>query len=312
MILCCGEALIDMIPTETKSGQDGFVPHSGGAIFNTAIGLGRLGVQVGMLSGISNDMFGQQLVASLKASNVDSSFLIRSDQPSTLAFVQLVDGQASYSFFDENSAGRMIEASQLPVLPPEVSALYFGGISLCAEPAADTYLSLAQKAAKDRVIILDPNIRPGFIENTETYRTRLGKFFELADIVKVSDEDLNWIILGPQPLSEKIEQILRVGPSIVVLTHGKNGASAYFGEDGEVFAAIEKAEVVDTVGAGDTFNAGLLAKFAEQGQLGKEALRRIDSEQILSALRFGATVAALTVSRAGANPPWADEVVCED
>jgi len=308
MILCCGEALIDMIPTMTQSGQDGFVPHSGGAIFNTAIGLGRLGVQTGMLSGISNDLFGQQLVTSLKASHVDTSLLIRSDRPSTLAFVQQTDGHATYTFFDENSAGRMIADTQLPVLPQDVTALYFGGISLCMEPAANTYLSLAQKAAGDCVIMLDPNIRPGFITDVETYRTRLDKFFALADIVKVSDEDLNWIIPGPQSLTGKLEQILQTGPSIAVLTRGGNGSSAYLRDGSEVFAPIENVAVVDTVGAGDTFNAGLLAKLAEMGLLTKAALRSINPQQVLIALRFGAKAAAITVSRPGANPPWAHEM----
>ncbi|MCP3876853.1 MAG: carbohydrate kinase, partial [Sulfitobacter sp.] len=108
MILCCGEALIDMVAAPSLDGPDGFVPHSGGAVFNTAIALGRLGARAGMLTGLSRDMFGDQLADALKASDVDTTHIIRSDRPSTLAFVKLEDGQASYSFFDENSAGRMI------------------------------------------------------------------------------------------------------------------------------------------------------------------------------------------------------------
>lgn len=107
MILCCGEALIDMIPTPTTQGRDGFVPHSGGAVFNTAIAVGRLGVPVSLLSGVSNDMFGCQLVEGLAASGVDATHVIRVDRHTTLAFVQLADGHATYDFFDENSAGRM-------------------------------------------------------------------------------------------------------------------------------------------------------------------------------------------------------------
>ena len=114
MILCCGESLIDMIPTAAEGGQTGFVPHSGGAVFNTAIGLGRLGVPVGMLSGVSTDQFGAQLVAALHASRVDTSNLVRSDRLTTLAMVHLVDGKATYTFYDENSAGRMVEIADLP------------------------------------------------------------------------------------------------------------------------------------------------------------------------------------------------------
>ena len=105
MILCCGEALVDMIPEPTISGADGFVPHSGGSVFNTAIALGRLGNPVGMLSGVSTDRFGQQLDADLVRSGVDTRHLIRSSRPTTLAFVHLENRQAQYSFFDENSAG---------------------------------------------------------------------------------------------------------------------------------------------------------------------------------------------------------------
>lgn len=107
MILCCGEALIDMIPTPTTQGRDGFVRHSGGAVFNTAIAVGRLGVPVSLLSGVSNDMFGCQLVEGLAASGVDATHVTRVDRPTTLAFVKLADGHATYDFFDENSAGRM-------------------------------------------------------------------------------------------------------------------------------------------------------------------------------------------------------------
>jgi len=119
MILCCGEALIDMIPTPTLSGRDGFVPHTGGAVFNTAIALGRLGVKAGLLTGLSDDMFGQQLTEGLTASHVDTSHVITSSRPTTLAFVQLRDGHATYSFYDENSAGRMLEVADLPAVSPK-------------------------------------------------------------------------------------------------------------------------------------------------------------------------------------------------
>lgn len=308
MILCCGEALIDMIPSATLAGPVGFVPHPGGAIFNTAIGLGRLGVKTALLSGVSNDFFGQQLVASLDASHVDTSFLIRSARPTTLAFVHVSAGNAAYTFFDENSAGRMIAPQALPDIPPEVTACYFGGISLCAEPAAETYLTLAQRQAARRAIVLDPNIRPGFISDPSSYRKRLQKFFELADIVKVSDDDLEWIEPGPQSQRQKVDQILKAGPSIVVLTKGDKGACAYLRDGSETVAQADVAEVVDTVGAGDTFNAGLLAKLAARGWLSKKSLATIDPAEVLIALRFGGKVAAITVSRAGANPPWRHEV----
>ena len=308
MILCCGEALVDMIPKPTEAEADGYVPYSGGAIFNTAIGLGRLGVQVGMLSGISNDLFGQQLVASLSASHVNTANLVRSDRPTTLAFVQLTDGHATYTFYDENSAGRMLEPDDLAALPDEVNALYFGGISLCSEPAASTYQALQARECANRVVMIDPNIRANFVDDVVAYRARIDAMVANSDIVKVSDEDLNWIYPGPESLTEKLVKIREAGPSVVILTRGGDGSSAFLADGSEGRAAVDKVEVVDTVGAGDTFNAGFLAQLSELGLLTKDALKSASPADIQSALAFGAKVAAVTVSRAGANPPWRHEL----
>ncbi|MDF3384419.1 MULTISPECIES: carbohydrate kinase [Sulfitobacter] len=308
MILCCGEALIDMIPTPTKAGPDGFVPHAGGAVFNTAIALGRLGAQVGMLSGLSSDMFGRQLVDGLKASHVDVSHVVLSDRPTTLAFVRLVGGHATYDFYDENSAGRMITPEDMPALSSEVSALYFGGISLACEPGADAYAELLARNAEGRAVMIDPNIRPGFIKDIERYRQRLDRMLALSDIVKVSDEDLNWINPAPLSLRDKVAELLKKGPSVVILTRGGEGATGYLANGEEVQVPAVKAEIVDTVGAGDTFNAGVLAKMSELGQLHKSALATLAPEVLSEALAYGARVAAVTVSRAGANPPWVEEI----
>ena len=308
MLLCCGEALIDMIPTPTVSGQDGYVPHVGGAVFNTAIALGRLGVQTGMLTGLSTDLFGQQLIASLHANHVDTSLVVTSDRLSTLAFVQLTDGHASYTFYDENSAGRMLNRADMPVLPDEVSTLYFGGISLVFEPGAETYAALLKREAAARVVMLDPNIRPSFIRDIRRYRDRLDRMIALSDIVKVSDEDLNWIYPGPQSLFEKLDFVRQAGPPVVILTRSGGGATAFLKDGTEVSVPADRVDVVDTIGAGDTFNAGVLAKLAELGLLIKDSLAAIDPELMREAIRFGAQVAAITVSRAGANPPWKHEI----
>ena len=308
MILCCGEALIDMIPTPTTAGPDGFVPHAGGAVFNTAIALGRLGAQVGMLSGLSSDMFGRQLVDGLKASHVDVSHLVVSDRPTTLAFVRLVGGHATYDFYDENSAGRMITPGDMPALSAEVSALYFGGISLACEPGADAYADLLARNAEGRAVMIDPNIRPGFIKDIERYRQRLDRMLALSDIVKVSDEDLNWINPAPLSLRDKVAELLDKGPSVVILTRGGEGAMGYLANGEEVQVPAVKAEIVDTVGAGDTFNAGVLAKMSELWQLHKSALATLSPEVLTEALAYGARVAAVTVSRAGANAPWVEEI----
>ena len=308
MILCCGEALIDMIPTPTATRADGFVPHCGGAVYNTAVALGRLGVQTGMLTGMSTDVFGQQLAHGLKASHVDVSHLIYSDRPTTLAFVRLVEGHATYEFYDENSAGRMIEPGDMPSLSPEVTALYFGGISLACEPGADAYAALLEGNAEGRAVMLDPNIRPSFVHDIGRYRARLDRMIGLTNIVKVSDEDLNWITPDPLSLDDKVARLLGMGPSVVILTLGGDGATGYLSSGEAVHVAAQPTKVVDTVGAGDTFNAGVLAKLSEQGSLNPDCLSRLDAVTLAGALEHGARVAAVTVSRAGANPPWAKEL----
>jgi len=308
MILCCGEALVDMIPTPTDSGRDGFVPHSGGAVFNTAIALGRLGVQTGMLTGLSTDMFGQQLTDALQASHVDTSHVVTSDRPTTLAFVRLLNGHATYNFFDENSAGRMLAEDDLPVLSNEVSSLYFGGISLASEPCATTYATLLRREGTDRAVMLDPNIRPQFIRDIDRYRERLDQMLALTDILKVSDEDLNWILPAPLALSDKVKLMLEKGPGVVILTRGGDGATGYLADGTEVTVPATRVNIVDTVGAGDTFNAGVLAKLSDLGALRKTRLKHLPAELLEQALAHGARVAAVTVSRAGANPPWADEL----
>lgn len=303
MILCCGEALIDMVPID-----GGFAPLAGGAIFNTAIALGRLGAPTGFLSGMSTDLFGQQLESVLAESHVDYGLAIRSKRPTTLAFVKLTNGHAQYTFYDENSAGRMITADDLPTLPKSVEALYFGGISLCAEPAANTYKTLCLRGAADNVVMIDPNIRQGFISDETTYRARVMSMIAASDIVKVSDEDLDWLVKVEADQMTKLASLRASGPSIALLTRGSEGARALFGDNQTLEVASQKVEVRDTVGAGDTFNAGVLASLRQAGVLTKAALRNVSADAMRDALSYGAKVAAVTVSRDGANPPWVHEL----
>ena len=130
MILCCGEALIDMLPRTTQAGEEAFAPHAGGAVFNTAVALGRLGAPAGFFSGLSIDFLGERLDRTLTAARVDTRYCVRSPRPTTLAFVQLADGHASYTFYDEGTAGRMISRDDLPAIGDDVTAMLFGAISL--------------------------------------------------------------------------------------------------------------------------------------------------------------------------------------
>lgn len=299
MILCCGEALIDMLPRQTEATEQAFAPYAGGAVFNTAIALGRLGAPSGYFGGLSTDLFGRILAEALEASNVDHQFCPRSQRPTTLAFVTLTDGHAQYAFYDENTAGRMLAESDLPDPGASVSALFFGGISLVSEPQADSYATFCARAG-DRPVMIDPNIRPGFISDEARYRARLQDMLARADIVKVSDEDMDW--LGTTP-----ESLLDGGTALVTVTRGAEGVDLVT-RDGPRRVAAQKVKVVDTVGAGDTFNAGLLAGLHKAGLLTRAALAGAGLDELATAADLGARAAAVTVSRAGANPPWAHEL----
>jgi fructokinase len=306
MILCCGEALIDMLQRLLPSGERVFLPVSGGAVFNTAIGLGRLGFASGFVSGISSDMFGDQLIESLDQSGVSTKFCVRKDKPCTLAFVKLTDGHAEYSFYDENSAGRLLELSEIPQIPDEVKAMHFGAISLIPEPCGSTYETLMREQSPKRVISFDPNIRPGFIKDPDSHRARMQRMALMSDIIKVSDEDLAWIADNGDG-EAMMQQWLNSGTSVVVMTRGAEGALLHT-KNGEIAVPPVKAEVVDTVGAGDTFNAGFLGGLEQQGILNKADLASATSDQLLNAGKLAAQVAAITVSRAGANAPWKHEL----
>jgi fructokinase len=306
MILCCGEALIDMLPRQSVAGEDTFAPYAGGAVFNTAIALGRLGAPTGFFSGLSSDLFGAQLVAALDESGVDHGLAVVSQRPTTLAFVRLVDGQASYAFYDENTAGRMLLADDLPDLPDAVSALFFGGISLVSEPCANAYEALMTREARARITMIDPNIRPDFIQDEAAYRARLGRMMALADIVKLSDEDLRWLG-GTGSLPDLARAILDTGPQVVFITEGARGATA-ISRDNQVFVPARAVRVADTVGAGDTFNAGVMAALHQGGMLTKSAIRGLGEHSMRAALTLGIRAAAITVARAGANPPWKGEL----
>ncbi|MGB6116969.1 MAG: carbohydrate kinase [Mesorhizobium sp.] len=305
-ILCCGEALIDMLPRQAVSGETAYAPFAGGAVFNTAVALGRLGADVEFFSGISTDMFGAMLERELTHSNVGMRHIHRSAHPTTLAFVTLADGQARYSFHDEGSAGRILDIADLPQDLANIDALLFGAISLIPEPCGSTYETLMRREHAQKVVMLDPNIRPDFIPDTASHRARILRMAAMSDIVKVSNEDLDWIGEGAGE-TEMIARLLDGGAKIVLVTRGSDGADAYTAS-GRVHVPARTIQIVDTVGAGDTLNAGVLASLSEQGLLSKAAVATLSPGAIEAMLEFGIAAASVTVSRAGANPPWRSEI----
>ena len=305
MILCCGEALIDMIPDTSTNGDACFVPKAGGALFNTSIALGRLGADVGLFTGVSTDLFGALLEKELLASGVSTAFLFKSNAPSTLAFVELKDGHAAYTFYSKNTADTSLTTTDIPANLNGVDALLFGGISLCTEPTASTMLAMMQKYANNHVIMLDPNIRTAFIKDEEKYRNRLGKMIALTDILKISDEDLNWLVPDTSSIEKQIDVLIGDSSKLVLVTKGSDGAVAFHGPNEIAVVAATKVIVADTIGAGDTFNAGILQSLVNDRALTKPFHANPDQNTIQTALRHANKIAAMTVSRIGAKLPMA-------
>lgn len=305
-ILCCGEALIDMLPCLSDTGLPGFTPLAGGAVFNTSVALGRLGVTTELFTGLSADLFGDILRQSLKESDVGWSLSAFSRHPTSLAFVRLVDGQATYTFYSENAADKVLTEQDLPTVPANIGTLFFGGISLAGEPCGSTYEALLDREKDSKVIMLDPNVRPDFIEDEGAYRKRIDAMVAGADLVKLSDQDLEWLV-GGSDLLKAARQLLDQGPKAVFVTLGGAGALAV-SHAAEAEVAATPVEVVDTVGAGDTFNAGILWSLSKADLLHKDKLACLTTAQLVAALSAGARTSAITVSRKGANPPWLSEL----
>lgn len=306
MIVACGEALIDMLPRVGKDGAPTFQPFVGGSVFNVAVALGRLGADAGFFGGLSTDFFGDQLKAALKQSRVDISLANVSDRPTTLAFVTLIDGKAQYAFFDEHSAGRMLTEADLPPLPVEVTAVHFGSFGLASEPSGSAFEALMQREHLSRVISLDPNIRPTLIKNRDAYLVRLDHLVAMSDIVKFSDDDLAWI--APDRSFEALaEEWLERGAKLVIMTRGGDGATARTKRLSVTVPSFQ-VKVADTIGAGDTFSAGMMVRLDQNGLLDKDAIARLDEDQVRDALTFAARAASVTVSRPGADPPWAKDL----
>lgn len=302
MILCAGESLIDMVE------QDGlFRPLPGGSVYNTALALGRLGARTAYLWPLSQDRFGATLRAPLAEAGVDTSLCPRTDRLTTLAFVSLTNGEARYSFYDEGSAGRMFAPDDIPALPDGIGALFIGGISLVPDPCGATIETLARDLGARLPVMLDPNIRPFFIPDPKAYRARLDRLLGLARIVKLSADDRGWLMPGTGA-AEAAGRLLAQGAAAVLTTEGAQGATAYLADGTTIRVSARPVTVADTIGAGDTFNAGVLAALAAAGALGPQGWRAPDAGLWRRALELGVQAAAVTVSRAGANPPWRHEL----
>lgn len=307
MIVCAGESLIDFIPIADSHGRAAYRPAPGGSPYNTAIAIARLGVEVGFLGKISRDFFGDQLFGNLAENLVNTHRILRSDKGTTLAFVTRTgSGEARYAFFAEDAADRSLSTDEIPVFGDDVAALQFGSISLLADPTSETLVSLAERESRRRVVSFDPNIRTSLISDESSYRTRVNRAVAAATIAKVSDEDLEWITADSN-LESGARSLLERGPSLVVVTRGAEGALAVSRGATVEVEAVDTA-VEDTIGAGDSFHAALLAWLSHADRLSAQAIGVLNADMLGAMLRFATAVAARTCARAGADPPQLDEM----
>ncbi|MCX4761153.1 carbohydrate kinase [Streptomyces sp. NBC_01275] len=300
MIVVAGEALIDLVP-QGAGALAALRPALGGGPYNTAVALSRLGTATAFCSRTSYDAFGEALLDRLRESGVDVSAVQRGPEPTTLAVATLdAQGSAAYSFYVDGTADRLFAAPS--ALPPKTRAVSFGTCSLVLEPGASAYEELLRTAAAQGLFTaLDPNIRPGLIPDAEAYRARFKSWLPSVTLLKLSEEDARW--LGGTP-----HEWLSAGPSAVVITQGGDGLTA-FTRDGAVHPVPgEKVDVVDTIGAGDTVNAALLHGLAVRDALSPTALASLDADGWRQLLRYAARAAAITCSRAGAEPPYGYEL----
>jgi fructokinase len=306
MIVSSGEALIDFVPARTAAGESAYVGRPGGSPFNVAVTVGRLGYPAGFLGGVSTDFFGTQLLAALHRSNVDTHYVLRLDRPSTLAFVNLESVEPEYTFYDSEAAHKFWTPGA--ALAGDVTTLHFGSLSLIDEPAADHFAQLMAREKGRRILSLDPNIRPTVVRGKETaYRARLAAMLGLADIIKISGADIEWLDPLHAP-AEIAAAWIAGGAALVVITAGAEGSTAYARDGRIVRRAALPITLVDTVGAGDSFMGALLAGIEAGGATTPAQLAQVDDAAIEAALAFAAEVSAITCSRAGADPPWRDEV----
>jgi fructokinase len=305
VITVVGEALIDLV----GMGDGNFRALPGGAPANVAIGLARLGSPVSLLARIGEDAFGRMIRDHITGNGVSARDLVIAAEPTTLAVAVLdSEGRATYDFYVQGTADWQWERHELPEpLAADVTALHAGSLALAIEPGAAVIEEMIRRERRRGAvtITLDPNIRPALAQDRPSELARVERQVALADVVKASEEDLAWLYPG-ETLESAARSWQRLGPRLVVVTLGAEGAFA-LGPDGtEVRRPSRPVRLVDTVGAGDAFCAGLLDAMDRADLLGadgKTALEGLDADTLIGLLDRALLVAALTCERPGADPP---------
>ncbi len=299
-----GENLIDHV---TKDGKVTALP--GGSPFNVAMALGRQGADIHYLTPVSTDSWGDLLAHTLETSGVTLA-TGRASEPSSMARVTFVHGQPAYQFERDATAERQISEQSLETAWPKgASVLHVGSLALGNGADAALWEEFAtEKAAQGVLISLDPNLRLSVISDHAAYFQRLERLFQIAHVVKLSDEDLTQLYPG-LPLEDAFSRLrAECLAHILVLTRGAEGAIGYVGSERVDVPASKVEGLVDTVGAGDTFMATLLTSLADLNALSPQALQSVTPAQLETCLQRAGAAAALNCTRAGCNPPSRDEI----
>ncbi|WP_420346600.1 carbohydrate kinase family protein [Pelagibius sp.] len=302
MFVVCGEALYDVFTLEETPRGFTMDARIGGSPFNVAIGLARLGCGVAFCAGLSSDPLGRRLERHLESEGVDTRYVTRKDNPTTLALVALGGaGEPHYSFYGHGAADRAVTPADLPDLPGSVQAIHFGSFSLAVEPSGSSFLELARRYGGEKLVSFDPNIRLNVEPDAALWRQRTEAFTQIAGLVKVSIEDLS--VLFPEETPEGVIARWHAnGVQLVVVTRGAQGALVSLRS--EAFEVPGRpVEVVDTVGAGDTYQAALLCGLERLGKAGKAGLAALSLADCRRLVDFAGAAAAVTCTRRGADMP---------
>lgn len=306
MILVCGEALFDVFPVREESDGLALRAVCGGSPFNVAVGLARLGKASAFFGGVSTDAFGEALMASLAREGVETRLVRRSSRPTPLVVVSANKaGSPSYAFHASGTADQDFAAEHLPSLEG-VEAVALGSWPLTHPATAPVVMSLAARAkAAGAVVSVDPNLRPAMSGPFAPWRRTFADAARHATLIKFSDEDLaGWEGVDAESLAR---EWLAGGTALVVLTRGARGMTAWTRRL-RFDAPAAPTTVADTVGAGDSVHAALLARLSQLGRLNPAGLGELDEGLLHDLLRYAAQAAAITCSRQGANMPRRGEM----
>lgn len=309
MIVVCGEALIDLFMNADVPSGPILKAVIGGSPLNLAIGLARLETPAAFFGGLSVDYFGTLLADSLRKEGVDTSLLKRSARPTPLVLVSPdSQGHPSYTFYAHESAAQDVDLADIShPLPSSVQAIALGSYALAVEPVGTALLSLAEREARRTVIVLDCNLRPAMVGPLHLWRQRIERFAACASIIKLSDEDFAGGWSDGAQSDDQATRWLQLDVKLVIMTHGARGATAWH-RCGRVTVPALPVSVVDTVGAGDSFQAALLARLAQNGLLSSLALSTLDRPAILDAMRYANLAAGMACGRRGADLPRRAEI----